>query len=440
MTSSRLRVTPLIRDVARTSLLSLLARAVGLSVPIVIAHFFGVSERTDSFFLVYAFMMFVTMTFATALETTLVPFIVERKRDTRGPRLFLGQVYFSAFIIAILLGPIGYFLAGPPLARYARLSPEAVALAGRYFLETLPMVLFLMWNSILVAHLNSHSRFAAAVSSPLIRSAISVVSILAFHRHFGVEAVPLGYSLGEGLRFLFLTLAAARSRLQGFTLVWRFDADFLAFVKVAFYQMAGLLAVGANPFIDRTMATRTQLGGVSILEYSEKIYLIPVLLVTSGVFTVLLPRWSSINSDGDFRKLRAEVKKAMLYVVALALAITLPLLVGADFIVTHIYGSGIKDARTLSLISTCTMIYLVGVPLYLLGQIIIRALLAMKLTRWIMTVSIIKTVLNVLLNLLFMAVWGVVGIVVSTTVNSLVVLLMLAYHFWRHAAGPSRTT
>ena len=410
------------------------ARLTGLLVPIVIARTFGVSGETDSFFLVYALMMFFTMTVARSLETSLVPFIMERKDDPERIRSFVGRIFAITLLGAPVFGLVGYKAIGPLLRLVSDLPFVGSSSPEVFFVEILPMVLFLVWNSLLIALLNSHGKFVLAASSPAVRSGITLLLVLLLDRSHGIHAVPLGYSLGEGVRFLILLGGGVRYGLRPFALSWGLDAEFTDFLRVTSYQMVGLMIGGIGPFIDRAMATWTEVGSASILEYSEKILLIPILIVTSGVFSVFLPRWADISASGDRARMRSEVARGTLAVVAASVAVTLPLILVSSVLVEVLFGQGIRDPEVLRTVQWTSVVLLVGVPGYLAQQTLVYALLAMKHTRWIMIASVLKTAANVLLNLLLMARWGVRGIAAASGINALLILALLLWVFRRETS------
>ncbi len=421
-----------INDVFSTSVVSSISKGIGLLVPIIIARLFGATKETDVFFLAYSFIMFFTMTLSTSLETILVPFIVEKKESLEKLKLFLGQIFGTTLLMFLLISAFGFLFIKPIMSFLTKFPISSLDLLKIFYLETLPVSLLVVWNSTIIANLNAHGNFIAPASSPTIRAITTIAIIFSLHGLLGIHAVPVGYSLGEFLRLIFLLINSKNRNLNFFRIIFHINKDYLSFIRVLSFQAIGLLAVGANPFIDRTMATWAQSGGVSILEYAEKIYLIPIMLISSGIFTVILPRWSGINFNGKNSLLKHEVNKTILFSIPLSILLVAPLIIFSNSIVNLFYGKGISDPETISLINISVKIYLIGVLPYLLGQFVVRALLAMKLTKGIMVISGIKTFFNVLLNLIFLRWWGIKGIVLSTTVNSTILFVILYIYFLKN--------
>jgi len=414
------------RDITVTTLLSLFSRGIGLIVPFIIAFFYGVSEVTDAFFFVYSVIMFFTLIFSATLETVLVPLIVEQKKHIEKLNSFLGKITGLTIISFGIVAISVLILMEPATNLCTKFAPSAVMLIEQLAFESSPLVFFTIIGSVLIANLNAHSRFYISAVSPGIRGLAVILMIVSLHWLLGVHAIPVAYCVGSFLCALFLWMSS-KKKLDGLKIVPRFhwDAEFKRFIKIAGFQMFGLAAVGFNPVINRAMASWLGSGSISVLEYAEKIYLIPVLLLTSGLFAVILPRWSESAYAESPSNLNREVRLFLGFSFGLSVFVIVPALIALPIIVRALYGPGIEDSRVLTHIHGTAFYYLLGVGPYIMGQLVVRALLALKLTRVIMMISLLKTILNVGLNLVFMLWLGVAGIALSTAVNSVIVFFLL---------------
>ncbi|MFX0197754.1 MAG: lipid II flippase MurJ [Candidatus Hodarchaeota archaeon] len=414
------------RDIVLTTVINSISKGTGLLVPFAVALFYGASELTDAFFFTYSFIMFFTMILSTTLESVLVPFFVEKKSIPSQLNAFLEKIFGLTIISFMIVAVSIFLLIGPITILLTKFSSPTISLIQVLAVESIPIVLFMIVASIFVANLNAHTVFHISAISPAVRALGVTGLIVACHSMLGIHAIPLAYCIGTFLCCVFLWNSSKRYMVVvRFLPRFRWGKKFREFVKIASFQMFGLVAVGFNPFIDRTMATWLGVGNISVLVYAEKIYFMPVLLLTGGLFTVILPRWAASSANNDHRTLREEVKLLLLVSLATSFIAVTPVLIFLENIVGVLFGAGIDDSSILQLIRETAVFYLLGVGPYIMGQIVVRALLAMKLTRSIMVISVAKSIFNVLLNLTFMWWLGVAGIALSTTVNAVIIFFVL---------------
>ena len=76
-------------------------------------------------------------------------------------------------------------------------------------------------------------------------------------------------------------------------------------------------------------------------------------------------------------------------------------------------------------------IYLIGTLPRIISRLLIRAHLARQNHLTVVTATLIRLVLNPVLNWIFMQYWGLEGIAWSTTLLSYPILAYIAIEFWR---------
>ena len=95
-----------------------------------------------------------------------------------------------------------------------------------------------------------------------------------------------------------------------------------------------------------------------------------------------------------------------------------------------VYGHGVMSEAEGLHVASLVGIYLVGVFLQLIGRLLIRAHFALQNFAFVFSATLLRSVLNPFLNLIFMKSWGLEGIVLATTLLSLPSLVYIAVGFW----------
>lgn len=433
-----LRSSALLKDTAVTTTLNVLGKATGFAIPFFIAAWFGVASGTDAFFFTYGLVLLLAGIFFPVVEAVIVPFITEIKaREEKEVRSFVGATLVMSIAGMAVLGSILYVVSRPVLAVVSKFPDESLSLISRLLLEMSPLLLLLVGTSLLAGVLNAYKLFALPALSPAIRALVALAVILALKEEIGVHSITLGYVLGELTRFVVLFAYAAKMGIAPSITSVKPSPKVLEFLKTASYQIAGMAIITFNPVVDKTMASWLGSGSVSILEYSTRLYEIPITLIARGLFVVLLSHWSIAfyeKAESETQR-NAGLKRSALRSGALvggvAVILSAVLILLREPLVGLVYGHGEFDPRHLSTVQGVWSFYLLGLGPTVFGWMFARAHLVLKNTKLLMLSGIINAALNVGLNLALIGPLGLYGIALSTSVTHSIVAVVLTVCFLR---------
>jgi putative peptidoglycan lipid II flippase len=415
-----------------TPVFAILGRAGGIVIPFLVAYYFGAGPRSDAFFFAFVLIFSLSGLFVPIFESLLVPYLTEVK-DSRGHVVSLANgVLFLNLPLVLLLGlGIGLGLA-PFLNRWSGLDGETAALTARLFLQMLPMLLFGVWaasgNSILYAH----KVFWFPAFSPFIRSVCAIGFLVIFHRSLNIDSVAIGFSIGEIIRWgCSLALLVP---LVG----WKFHVNWKAswakvkdFMSQAGYHLLGLLSLNLLPLVDQWFASWLGVGNLSLLSYADRLFQIPFQLLMTGFLQIFLSYWSEQYFQGSAKAFWEHVWKDIRMVFALTLVLSLLLILFRDLIVRLLFGFGKMPADDLSVLSTLFGWMMVGFAPAILNLLYVRVLFVLKKSSVFFVQSLIRLILNIVFNFIFMRLWGLQGIAMSTSAVFIGTTIWLHYYLQR---------
>lgn len=423
---------------AGVTVVSVIARGFGLLVPFAVAAWFGTSAETDILFFVYALVLFASNVLAPVLESVSVPFIAQRRGRGHDPAPLVTVLAVvavaGAAAAALLLGTLTPLL----LTTVTSFSDSGIDLASRLVILALPLVPLTSLSGVFAGALNANGKFLLPASSPLVRALINLTVIAVLRPSHGVSAVILGYVAGEAARACLLALGCLSSRLASIPLRNQgLRADALEFLRIGGFQATGMLSIGMVPLIDRAMASWLSPGSVTLLEYSDRLYQIPVALIGSGLVVTSLSRWSTLLHTEGFVALRADVRLIVGRTFALAVAVSLVFGIATPFVVRLVYPTALSPSQQPVVVAT-VLAFMIGVAPFVAGQLYNRALLALKQTRFLLGVTIVANVLNIVFNVVMMRMFGVAGLALSSSATALGVVLVLRHRFHKITADALR--
>lgn len=420
-----------VKDILSTTAFSTIGKGIGFLVPFFIAAWFGATSETDAFFFAYSLILLLATIFSPVAESIIVPFIAEFK--TKGwdvERLIARLLGISAtglLVITLFFLAVLYHLL-PVITKFSKADLDLIF---AILLESSPLIILIVWTSIMAGTLNAYKIFSIPALSPGFRAIVTLTFIFSFKEMIGIHSIAIGYVMGEIFRLLVLSVLMKRYGIFSFRLSLGIDSKLLEFVKTASYHIMGMVVLVFTPVINKTMASWLGSGNISILEYSERLYMIPVTFLSSG-FVVLLSHWSEdYYITNDKTKIKENVKKALKPVGVLTFAIMLLLYFLRDFVVNTVYCYDKFSERQLVYIKDTLGFYLFGLPFYFLSQVYVRAFLVQKSTGILFFVTLFMIAGTIAFNIFFIRFMGVSGIALGNSMVSFLSLGLLSFIFRR---------
>lgn len=412
------------KDIVSNSIILLFAKGIGFIVPIYIARVIGITKETDVFFFIFAFLMFFINTIAVAIESVLIPYLVNKNSNERN--LLINRIISKLFYFIPLSIIIAFILLKPYSVYLTNFDKEQIEILYKLFYSSIPLFFIIIFNNILSSNLASQNKITVTSIAEFIRTVIILFTLLILFGQLKIYVLPLAFILGELTKLLFMFLLNTKKLGYIFFLRYDVDEEYLLFIRKAAVQVFAIIIVGFNPVIDRTMATWLNVGDLSIIEYSEKIYLIPSIFFILGFSKVILPRWAANFVQNNMLQIRKDVKIIGIVLFLLSGLVVMVMIYFNSELLTLLFGNKFTPI-VLNILSFSSIIYLIGIPFYVLFNIGFRLFLATRNNEILLRLSIYRLILNILMNIIFIYYFGVYGIAISTTINSVIIMFVTIY-------------
>jgi len=394
------------------NLLNIFSRLFNFLLFWLIVNKLGASGETDWFFFVYGFVYFFVSTIFFSLEFALVPtwpLLSEKERE----RFWQTCIFFglTGTLLLQLIGvPFSLYLPGlfgfsssfsyghtiflsvilflqPPLAFFSALHCSLLQSSGRYF-----------WP---ITHISWRT--------------LGVVPILLLPFCNGITWVGIAYLIGELLRFLVL-MGAKGSNGISFRLLRPIEiSPFKKYFEAIGWMALMISASALNPYIDLVMVGRLGAGDATLVEYAARLRGMPVLLL-SGTLTILLGDWS--------RKYVQELSWNQVTRYAWRLGLC-GLIMGGVLILSQPYWIPLVftvkkfDSGLLNTIHRLMVWYILGTPFLLITGALGRGFMVLRQFRLLAVMGVLSVFVNVILNVMFIEMFGVQGVAISTALLDL---------------------
>jgi len=423
--SARLRRAfdrPLARRPSSRALVgTLIGSAPGFLLPFAVARTVGIGGATDAYVFALAVAQAVATLASGVLETNVLP-AAEKSRRLGGGHLvsFKRRMTRQAVVVVALVYVAIGFASWTYVAWGTSWTHAERNLAYTVLALLLAFVCLTAANSVAAAALYALDDFLTPTLSQACRSLVPfLILALGLPDWYTLACVAAALAIGELVRGAILRIRLRRLVPDGpvppadsveTSEVWRWAAP----------SALSLLIVAAYPLVDRGVAASLPPGSVTVLDLGEKIFYVPMLVVTSSLVLVAGARWSAMRLS-EPAQVAADFRRTVLRVVWVSIGITVASIVALR-LGSSLVGPTFAGQPTRNIV-WITAVLLVGLPVAAVATLGARLLTSLQRTRALPLFAIWALGANVVGDFIGAHFFGLRGIagatVASRTVSAL---------------------
>jgi len=404
-----------------------------------IAAYFGLTEETDTFFLVYGFVLCLMIIMGHVFETVIVPHVTDATARGRNVDQLFGAILMRFTVVFGLLLFATMPAVRPLLSWATQLSPASLDLAVNLSLLMAPMPLLMAWSSALNGALNADKVFHVGALSPLYRSSTVILFTVLFYQRWGIYCLAWGYLLGELVRLL-VSLRAFLCRGHRLEPTWTMSKASTAFFASAAYQTVGFGLLCFIPTINHITASWLEPGDLSIMSYALQLRNVPSLLFGAGLGTVVLSHWADHYSNSSARFSWQYVGPIFGILFLTAAVCAGCLIIFQRPIVSMALGWGAFPQERLPLVAQLFGLFVLSLPFDVATILSVRILIIVKADATCMYLSLLKVICLIALNCLMVRSYGLMGIGISLAATKVMYAGALFYCVTRQQTFQSTVT
>ncbi len=427
------------------SVVTLLSKFVGFARDAIVAHNWGATGLTDAFLIGMMVPSVLLGIVSTGLSTIIVPwYIAHRKEDPARARELVNQVTFvwgiaflAASLLVVAFAPQLVHLFAPSFTDFR------YDVAVKVTRLLVPMGFFNVMTGLVTGLSQAEGQFLIPLLSNVFGNVLMVGCLIFFASPLGIQSYSLGQTVMSVIGFAPVLWFLVRRR--GF--FRHFDmrhVDWRAIGSFATLLVPLVISGGGgslNTVVDRWFASHLSQGSVSALDYSNRLWNLPLALAATPIVTAVFPWFSSMAVDGT---LLATFEDRVRKTVGLMIYIMTPCIAGlvilAQPIVRLLFERGAFDSSATSLTAACVQMYCLGLIGQALFPVFHRVFYSFKDTRTPLIVGVVMIAINAVTDWLFGRWFGAAGIALSTTAAVTVGAIMDALLIRRFFRGEVRTT
>lgn len=174
-----------------------------------------------------------------------------------------------------------------------------------------------------------------------------------------------------------------------------------------------------NVLVDRTLASSIAVGGISALNYANRLNGFVQGIFVISISTVMYPMISKMAAENNINGLKKSVSEAVNAISLLVTPATVGAMIFAEPVVRLLFGRGAFDPQAILMTSNALFFYSIGMIGFGLREVLSRAFYSLQDTKTPMINAAIAMIMNIILNILFSRLMGIGGLALATSISAI---------------------
>ena len=407
--------------------LTLLSKFFGFARDIVLANFYGATNVSDAFFISLTIPELAYSLVAQAIAVGFIPIFIEIMHHEGEDKAndFTNKVLTMAYFFSAFLLIIANLFPKEITSFFARGFDEPTISLTSDFIKITTLSLFLKGtSSVLCSYCQAKGEFTRPALIGLPYDIIIIISIYISYK-FNVLFLAYGTVFAYASQ-IFLTIPYCYK--SGYRQKLTFNRHDTNIKKIIALFLPVMLGVGANQiniFVDRMLASTIAVGGISALNYANKIGNVMENIIVLSIASVMYPVFSSSAVKNDYKSLTYHLQVTLDTIMLLIIPITVISIVFAEPIITFLFSRGAFDMNAVELTTSAMIYYSVGMIGVSFRVILTRAFYALRDVKTPVVNATIAVIINVVLNFYLSKYMGIGGLALASSIASLSCSLLM---------------
>lgn len=411
-------------------LVTIISKVLGFARDIVLSYFYGASDISD----VYLISLTIpTVIFAFVGKGISVGFIpmytrIESKNGTERANQYTNNVINFVLIVCTAIFIVGLFFTEPIVKLFASgFEGKTLELTVTFTRITLIGVYFTGVNYVYLAYLQIKGVFVIPALMGLPANIIMVASII-ISSHKNIYLLSVGSLIAIFSQFLLLFIFSYKSNYRYKPKLDYRDENIRKMAILALPAILGTSVTQINLLIDRTIASKLEVGGIAALNYASTLSVVIIGIFVLSISSVLYPKISKLSADNKITEMKTVLSGAIGAVNILVLPAAVGCMIFSGPIVEFLYGRGNFDSHALNMTSNALFYFSIGIVGLSHRETLSNTFYSLQDTKTPMINAAIAMILNIVLNLILSKYLGIGGLALATSISTIFCTILLVFN------------
>lgn len=408
-------------------IVTVVSKLFGFAREITLSYFYGASAISDAYIVSLVIPQTLFAFLGIALATCFIP-IYSDIRKNNGPRaanIFTSNLINSLLVLCTLFFIIGMCFTKEIVLLFASgFEGDTLELAVSFAKITFVGIYFSGLSYICTSYLQVNNNFFIPSLTGFPFNFAIIISIV-LSTKLDIIFLAYGVVVAMALHFLLLVPFVFKKGYKHRFIINYNDENIKKIVMMAMPVLLGASVNQINKLVDRSLASRIAVGGISALNYANRLNGFIFGIFVISISTAMYPMIAKMATEDNITGLKKSLREAISGTNLLVVPATVGMMVFAKPIVSLLFGRGSFDEQALTMTSSALVFYSIGTVGYGLREVLTKAFYSLKDTKTPKINAAIAVVLNIVLNFILSAFMGISGLALATSISALFCTFLL---------------
>jgi len=408
-------------------LVTIISKLLGFFREITMSYYYGASDVSDAYFVSLTIPVVVFSFIGLGISTGYIPMyskIKEASGELEGQKFTNNLISFFIIISTVLVIVLEVF-AEPVVKIFASgFEGKTLELAIKFTRITVLGIYFSGIISIYNGFLQLKNKYLIPALIGFIYN-FAIISSIYISYLTNIIILAFGSVVAFIAQFFFLLLFVKKEGYNPNFYINFKDSNIIALGKISLPLIFGTAISQINVLIDKTIASNVAIGGISALNYADRLNSFILSTVVMSISISVYPMMSRSVAENNIGKLKLVISESITGISLLIVPATIGAVLYSSSLVKLLFGRGAFGIDAINTTTSALIFYSVGMMGIGLREILSKAFYSIQETRIPAFNAAIGMVLNIILNIILSRYLGIGGLALATSISATVTTFLL---------------
>lgn len=402
-------------------IITILSKVLGFARELTLSYFYGASAITDAYLISITIPTVIFGMIGVGIGTSYIPMYskIEQIEGSQAGGRYTNNLINIILIMCTILFVLGVSFTTPLVKIFASgFQGETLALAIRFTRVSLVAMYFTGLIAVFTGFLQIKDNFVIPGMLGIPMNLMTMVFIILSAKG-NIMLLAIGTVIAGATQLLLLIPFIHKKGYRYKPVLDLKDKHMKHMVYIALPVIMGASVNQINVLVDRTIATSLAQGGLTALNYANRINDFAQGIFVISITTALYPVISKMAAENNMVGLKKSVSEAISGVNLLVIPATVGSMVFAGPVVSLLFGRGKFDSQALAMTTVALFFYAIGMIGFGLRQVLARAFYSLQDTKTPAINAAIAVVINIILNIILSRLMGIGGLALATSISAI---------------------
>lgn len=408
-------------------LCTIISKILGFVRELTLAYFYGASSVSDAYLISLTIPGVIFSFIGTGISTGFIPIYTDilNNKSEKEANIYMNNIINILFIVSTVIILITLlFTEGIVKLFAAGFNGDTLKLTMQFTKIYIFGIYFSGIIYIFTSFLQINNKFTIPAIIGVVFNILVIVAITIGAKSNNYMII-IGTLVAKIIESIIMIPYVYKQRYKyKFVLTFK-DENIKKMIYLSIPLILGVSVNQINVLVDRTIASSISIGGISALNYANRLNLFIQGIFVMSIATAMYPTISKMSSENNIKGLKESISSAISSINILVIPCTIGSIIFSQEIVELLFGRGAFGSEAIQMTSIALAYYSIGMVGFGLREILCRAFYSMQDTKVPMINAAIAMVINIILNVILSRSLGIGGLALATSISGIVCTILL---------------